>query len=503
MWRAKAVGMWLAAGLLVSAVAEAASVQPEPDALRPKVAPAVCTVVAENAWGVPRALATGWLLGGGRFVVTDLSALKACRAERVTLTFADGTRATAREFGLADPGLGLCALRVEMMGAGRPGLPLAASLPALGSPVPVVTAGYAWGERFEMKAGRLLAGPQIQAVAARSGVTGPEGVDRFVRVEGETVRAASGAPILDTEGRVVAVRLDVATRGLTAVLAMPATTLRASLLSATPELKPLSDLPEPLWPVHLVRLPGQPTSQAVFTKASQTIFRGLICDRCRGKGRVDPSGYIFDRDVRCPECQGAGLRLTPEVYEALKTWALEGTRVVWSPLVDGRTRTAVRKAGVEMLARLATVGRHLRRTLPFLGLLNVVRPAARPEGILLYARVNRTLEGPDGSYLILEAFNTRTPVAVRADDLTGTGGLGPAPGRSVPKRGTWFALAGAVVSGFDTGAVRGVFVLPFEWAPYVPALDPSEVRDPRDARQRPWDGRVPWDARRGFDPGRR
>ncbi|MCX5685633.1 MAG: hypothetical protein NT049_18400, partial [Planctomycetota bacterium] len=41
-------------------------------AVRKDTATAVCRVTVENAWGVPLALASGFLLGDGRFAVTDL-----------------------------------------------------------------------------------------------------------------------------------------------------------------------------------------------------------------------------------------------------------------------------------------------------------------------------------------------------------------------------------------------------------------------------------------------
>ncbi|MFO8011936.1 MAG: hypothetical protein R6X20_01390, partial [Phycisphaerae bacterium] len=70
---------------------------------------------------------------------------------------------------------------------------------------------------------------------------------------------------------------------------------------------------------------------------------------------------------------------------------------------------------------------------------------------------------------------------------------GPLPGRQVPRKGTWFALAATVVSEFNTGQVQGVYVLPFEWAPYMPEFDPERDRDdrrrPPDGRRGPRDGR--------------
>jgi len=476
--------------LMASAGPVGAAAKPDPDAVRQSVGPAVCTVTVENAWGIPQSVSTGWLLGDGRFVVTDLGALKVRGAARATLRFDDGAKASAETFGMADPALGLAALRVDGAAPVRQGLSLAAELPALGQSALVAMAGYDWGERLGVTGGRLLAGPEIRTVASRSGMAPPEGVDRFLRVEGDRLHAASGSPVTDADGRVLAVRLDVQAKGLTAVLAMPATTLRASLLSATPELKPLSELPEAYWPVRILRLPGEPVGLEAFTKASSTIGRAMVCDRCGGEGTIKGRGWIFGRDYRCPQCLGTGLHLTPEVLEMLGQWAKQGTRVAWAPEMNLRTRSQVRKIGVEMLARLATVGRRLRQTFGLLGKLNVTRPkAGDPQGIILFAQVAEQVEGPDGRYLVLDAFNTRTPVAVLVEDLLGHDGLGPLPGRRVPRKGTWFALAATVVSGFNTGEVQGVYVLPFEWAPYIPELDPNEREDGRRRGSGGWDGR--------------
>ncbi len=482
--------------ILVSLAPARAATKPDPDIVRETVGPAVCTVRVANEWGVAQSLATGWLLGDGRFVVTDLGALRLRGAARATIRFADGTTATAETFGMADPALGLAALKVDGVPAGRKGLAMASELPALGPSALVATTGYDWGDGLGVTAGRLMPGPQIQMVASRSGVKPPEGVDRFLRIEGERLHAVSGSPVTDAEARVLAVRLDVEAKGMSSVLAMPATTLRASLLSTTPELKPLSALPEPYWPVRILRLPGEPVSLETFTHASNAIGRAMVCDRCDGEGTIEGRGWIFGRDFQCPQCFGMGIHLSPEVLDLLVEWARQGTRVAWAPEMDARTRSGVRKIGVEMLARLAPVGRRLRRALGRLGQLNVTgADPDDPQGVLLYAQVTDQVEGPDGQYLILDAFNTRTPVTVRVEDLLGHDGLGPLPGRKVPREGTWFALAATVVSEFDTGEVRGVYVLPFEWAPYIPEFDP---RGPPDDRRRDPDPRR--DDRRG--PGR-
>ena len=503
---------------LAAAGARGAPARLDLAALKERVSPALCAVTVENAWGIPQSVSTGFLLGNGRFVVCDLGSLRHRGAARVTLRFADGATLRATQFGMADPALGLAAVRAGDGEPTRQGLSLAAALPALEGAEMVASAGWRWGDQITVTSGRVLRGPKIAEVASRSKVETPAGIDDFLRVDGGRIDAASGGPVLDAEGNVLAVRLDVAAKNMTLALAMPATTLRKSLLSTQPELKSLADLPEPLWPVHVLRLPGEPTDEKVLGRMSQAIQRAMVCNTCGGKGKVDPGRWMFGRDIGCPTCAGTGIRLTPEAYEMLTEWAIQGTRIVWAPGVSAQRRTLVRKMGVEMMGRMGKVGQAVRRILGFTGGVDLVQPpkAKMPYGILLYARIQEEVDGPDGKYLILEALNTRTRAAVRVEDLVGDGGLGPQPGHQVPKQDTWFALAGTVVSTFRTdggrqdgtrmddgspgggrqdgtrtddgrpdggrpaggrpdesrlGAEQGIYVLPFEWTGYIPPAD--------------------------------
>ncbi|KPJ70497.1 MAG: hypothetical protein AMS14_10570 [Planctomycetes bacterium DG_20] len=457
----------------------------DPKILRQKVGPAVCSVTVENAWGIPQCVSTGFLLGDGRFVVCDLGALKHRGASRAVLRFEGGATAAATQFGMADAALGLAALRTESGLSAQTGLALAPELPAFDTEGLVVTAGWRWGEELDVTSGRVMRGPKIRDVASRSHVATPEGIDAFLRVDGGRIEAASGAPVLGADGTVLAVRLDVDAKGMLVALAMPAVTLRKSLLSVQPELKPLTDLPEPLWPVDILRLPGRPTNVQEFLRASQTITTAMVCDRCKGKGQVDVGRWIFG-DMACMQCLGTGIHISADVYDMLAEWSVQGTRVAWAPRIDERTRLQVRKYGVEMLARLAKVGRNLRRAFGFLGSVNLVRPQAKmPHGIILYAQVQEQIDGPDGRYLLLRSTNTQSLAAVRVEDLLGHDGKGPLPGRQVPGPNTWFALAATVVSNFNTGEHQGIYVLPFEWTPYIP------LPEDRDR------GRPPWDRDRG------
>jgi len=472
------VGWVLMVAVDFAAAARAARL--DADAIRDKASPAVCTVTAENTWGVPVSIASGFLLGDGRFVVTDLGAVARPGVDKARIRFDGGRTLTASRFGLADVSLGLVALRVDGRGAGRPGLPLAKRLPSLDGGTQVGIVGWQWGRHMSAAVGRLWGGPSVADVARLAGVPPPATAECFLRVAGGALEAASGAPVVDRQGTVLAVYLEVAASGVAVPLAMPACSLRQSLLSAEPNLKPLSSLPEARWPVRVLRVAGEPPKPAGFENARRRIREAMVCSRCggRGKVRVEVAGEVSEENIECPRCHGEGVALESGVYELLATWAEEGTRAVWSPGPVGRVHTAARAAGREMLARLAKAGRHFRSAYAEKTGQDINRlDHPVPRGLVVYAEVRETISGPDGRYVILEPVDTHYVVAVRLQDLMGQGDRrGPAGmGRPPPER-SWMILAGAVLSRFSGGRHRGVYVLPFEWTG-CPTPGPVPLRD--------------------------
>ena len=436
------------------------------DALRAAVGHAVCTVTAENAWGVPVSVASGFLLGDGRFVVTDLGSLAQPGVSRATIRFEGGRSVVTRQFGLADVGLGLAALRVPgQRGAGQ-GLGLAGRLPLLDGQTTVSIVGWEWGKDLEVATGRLWSGPSAEAVASRARVQPPPGPAYFLRMAGGRIEAASGSPVVRSDSTVLAVHLAVDTAGIQVPLAMPAASLRQSLLSAEPKLRPLSDLPAPVWPVEVLRLPGRPPKPAGFQSARSHISRSLVCSRCggRGKVRMEVRGELSEETVVCPRCDGEGIAVESGVFDLLATWALEGTRAVWAPGDAEGIRLAARGAGRDMLGHLAKAGRRFRADFAEEA-ARVVRQGGRsaPRGLVVYGEVREIVGGPDGRYVILDPIGTNDMVAVRLADLMGSGSRGPGGMGRPPHERAWMVLSGTVVSEFDSGRHHGVCVLPFEW----------------------------------------
>jgi len=485
----------LAGVLLVAVVgaggtgtARAAPAAMDAGALRESVSPRVCCVTVLNAWGLPLAYANGFLLGQGRFVVTDLASVAQPGVDRVTLTFAGGSAGTAKEFGLADPVIGLAALRVEGEKTPSVGLDLAQSMPALDGTATVAAVGWRWCKEPDAVVGRLVRGPAIRDLAQRCGIQAPEATDVFLRLEGGRLDGAGGAAVVDRDGNVLAVKVDVAAREVTIALAVPAVSFRKTLLAAKPELKALTEIPKPLWPVRVLRMTGQPVTPAEFTKTLQSIKTALVCKTCGGKGTVeiDTGRFIFGRqEVTCPTCRGEKIAYRDGLYGLARQMAEEGARIVWAPSVDVKSQTAVRTGAAGILKILADAGNHLR--VPFgIASLTDLRLAglAFPHGVVVFGQVREVLDGPDGKYLVLVPYGTEVVLAVRADLLAEAPGAKAARGAATWSPGDQILLAGAAISRFKTETAEGFYVLPFDWVPApvlpdaVPDLPPLPPRRP-------------------------
>jgi hypothetical protein len=504
------VGALLAAalGLAASVRGEAAPTSAEAAALREKVMPGVCRVTAQNAWGVPLAYANGFLLGQGRFVITDLGAVGQPGVAQVAFQFSDGTAGTSKQFGLADPALGLAALLVEDESAARPGLDLVADMPPIEGGLTVTLAGWRWCKDSDAVSQRLGRGPSARELAQRCGVEAPGAADVFLRVEGPRFDGAAGAPVVDRQGAVLAVKIDLAARDLASALAVPASSFRKTLLAAQPELKAITELPKPLWPARILRIPGEPVSQQDFASTVQDLKAAMVCERCGGTGVIKGDLKGIARrllgdgkagDGECPACHGDKIAYKPLVYTLFSTMVLEATRVAWSPVADEKTRSAVHTSAAAMLKQLGQTNvLFFQVPLAFAGWGDVGNTRkAMPRGVILYCEVADTVEGPDGKYILLGPYNSAPSVAVRADLLSRPAAKGVAA-RKLPASGDKIVLAGAVLGpikvpamqeagaapGVKVPSAQGVYVLPLDWAPA-----PGELPEP-DPRARP-PGRQP------------
>jgi hypothetical protein len=450
------------------------------EAIRSAAQASVCRVSARNAWGIPVATATGFLIGDGRFVVTDLGTVARPAIARVRFDFAEGS-AAATQFAMADPALGLVVLAVEGRSAQRTGLPLAAALPPLDGTAPVAAAGWRWGSQLDVLTGRLGKGPAIREVAALTRVDTPPGVDAFVRMEGARMEVA-GAPVLDAGGTVVAVTMEVTVRDTSAALAIPASSLRSALLGAQPQLKALAELPKPLWPSRLLRIAGCPAASRDCSAAVAQVRAAMTCSNCGGKGKLlNPdfvSGLSFTPLLPCPKCYAEGVVAQDTVVKALAL-AIEGaTRTLWAPVADERSRTTARAAGTEIIKSLALAGPLYQRDYAA-ALAPLLGKGPLPQGVVFHGEVRRKIEGPDGRYVVLAPRGADTPVAVRLDDLLSPGvKSAAAAARKEPAEKTWVVLAGTAIAPFQNERATTLFVLPLDWAPATAPAGPQRGARP-------------------------
>jgi hypothetical protein len=482
MKSAKTCAVLVAVGVLGMAHAPvfAAASAVDVKAIREAAKSAVCRVTVTNSWGVPVAMASGFLIGDGRFLVTDLGAVAQPDVAGVSFVFADGATATTTQFGLADATLGLVVLRVEGLASPRAGLPLAAALPSpLDGSVTVAAAGWQFGSQLDVVTGRLLKGPAIREVAALTRVDASGGVDTFVRMDGPRLEAP-GSPVLDSAGTVVAVAMEVTIHETVAALAIPASSLRAALLGAAPQLKALSELPRPLWPSKMLRVVGAPAAAADCAGGVSGLKSAMTCSACGGQGKVrvmDTSsmyGYSYYSYSPCPTCHGERVAVQKGLMKAVSPLVEGASRTVWAPAVDDRSRVAARAAGQEVVKALSTSGPYFQKAYAAAVAAELGRSdLALPQGVLVHAEVQKRVDGPDGRYLFLAPRDCPTPVLVRVDDLVAPGAKTTAP-RKEPAGQTWLILAGLAVSRFKGEGSQGLFVVPLEWAPAAPPQAPPK-----------------------------
>lgn len=454
-------------------------------AIQAKLAPSLCRVTVQNAWGVPLGLANGFVLGNGRFVVTELGVLACPGAVQAVIRFQDGSQVATKQFGMADPVSGLAALYLKPGTSSREGLALVRELPPLAAVPKVATMDSQGGSQPVLITGRLIAGPRMHELAARTGVSVLKADWVFLRFMRRGTVGASGMPVLDGDGAVLGVRIDVVGRSTTAPLVVPATALWDALFASKPELKPLTALPTAAWPVPSVRLEGEPLTAPQFNRLVLDLKDSLVCQVCNGRGTVKDTsttgsedsvsmyGYYPSR-VTCKACGGDGVACGKEVYARLKAMAEECTRVAWAPCLEARAKKAILTQGVERLKELAAAGTRFHRDWAAAVKADLRAADDFPRGIVARAGVGETIDGPDGRYTLLEIAGSRESVIFRAGAVTDLSAPGPVGIPAEPKEGTWIVVGGVAQKRLGSGKGgaaswpgrdRPVYVLPFGWVP--------------------------------------
>jgi hypothetical protein len=432
------------------------------DALRARVEPDLCLVVPRNSWGVPLAYANGFLVAGGRYVVTDYGAIARPGVSGATLAFADGTAVPVGRFAAADAESGLVALSVEGPVGRREGLALAAEAPNLarGSPpVPVAVMGRQWGTDLALVTGTLAEGPSMKGLGLFARGHSVKGDGKFLRVQGDKRPAAGGSPVVTAAGEVVGVRIDVRTFGIEA-LAAPIRPLGQALAAGEPDPRPLAELPAPVWNAAFLRVTGPPADEKQMRAIGEAIEKVVWCPWCKGTGEIK----LARGKVQCPECHGDRVVFTDDVYARLGDLAAEATRLGWTPADDTLRRSKVRMEGMDVLRRMTLASLRFHQEMGRLaGRALATMQGDVSRGVVLYGTVIKTATGPGGPYTVIEPFGADTWAVVDAEPTMSGSTPGPTGQGWDLKPGKWVVLTGVALRQFDLEGRRAVYVLPFGW----------------------------------------
>jgi hypothetical protein len=468
-------------------------------------APKVCLVIVEDSLGLPLAYASGFLVGTGGWVVTDLASVAQPGAKQISLRFRDGTRDVAKSFVWAEPAAGAVLLRAEGKATKLPGLSLSTASTAASSDVTLV--GWKWAQEVESVAGRLTNGVAAATLASSLKIDAPSGAITFLKLLSDRPDMAGGAPVLDSSGGVVGALFQVA--GTDKALVIPSSRFRSVLL-AEPDPKPLSELPKPFWPVAVERLPGKPVAPADFMQALQAIRDRSLCPKCGGKGHLiiqktipapaasppskaasgakaapaaaAPKPIIRVEEETCPVCKGEGIVFGERLYAQFETLAASGSRLMVAPETDAKGRESLVGGVGVLLKSLARVDPVYRGEMARQA-QNDLAKGTYPRGVLVLARLARWYEGPEGRFTLLETEALDGFLAIKADALAaGEGGKG-----DKPAEGQWILLAGMAMGPVTLGDNRPILVRPLAWtsgpagkAPVAnpPVSAPPPVVDP-------------------------
>jgi hypothetical protein len=456
-------GPWVLAGQPVDVLAA-----------RNEAGPKVCLVTADGPLGLPAAYASGFLLGDGKFVITDLASVSRPGVKQITARFRDGSTAVGRQFGMADPAIGLAAIALDQPKTDVGGLAIAAALP--GENDEAVLLGWKWAKDLDLVKGMVRNGAAAADLATVLKLDPPKVAATFLTFASPRMDIATGAPLLDASGVVVGVLIDLT--GVDKTIVVPAPLLRSALLSAGAQLRPLAELPKPYWPVNISALSGRPVTPAEFAAAARAAKIRSRCAKCDGKGSIvlrKLTGYhtvggmvrpIY-RDIQeqCPTCKGETVVCNEGLYAIFADMARDAWHLVASPDIDPKAKDAATNTAASMLAALARVGQRYRDAFVSQSTADLAKGATEsPRGIVVYAQVGENIAGPDGQYTLISPFRSGILLAVKADRFSPPAGEGkPAAGR--PATGQWIILGGEAQGAVTLPPHRPILVNSFGWSP--------------------------------------
>jgi hypothetical protein len=450
----------LAATVFFAAAGVACAAEAPDAAARETALGRVCVVTAENALGVPLAYASGFLLGEGRFVITDLASLAQPDVKQVRLRFRDSSKAgatvlaLAKQFAMADPSTGLVAVKVEQLPAGLSGLALSAAstVEEFGE---VTVVGHKWGQdpdKPDIMIGQMSQVTPSAGLAEKLKVDPPKQAISLFNFAVINPEHASGSPVMASDR----------------------------------QLKPLAELPKPVWPVLVLPVAGKPVMAADFAQTVRAIKTRSRCGKCGGKGTLMVRTPIrttgvggFSRTTykeeskTCDGCQGEGVLFPDGLYGQYIRMAEAGTWLALAGGVEPKVRDAAFSGGLDVLRAIAKVGKGYREDLVKEIKSDLSKgAAAEPHGMVVYAQVRELVDGPDGAYVLLSPHGAGATFAAKADRMAA---VAEVRGTRLGE-GHWIILAGLAMGPVSLGSQRATYVLPFAWAD-GPSFGPHPHKD--------------------------
>jgi len=489
--------------------------------LAARITPTLCRITVENEWRIPVAVTNGFLVGKGIFVLAPLGPLALEGTAKATVQFGDGKPITVTQFGMADPSLGIVALRLTGKGVKHKGIGLASDLPPVegmgrvfvvqcndddeatlldadiskGPEVirPVDAAGTTTdetgttvsgttGDREDVAAavsGSASAAEKAEpdeptstadTTAAMAGATDDTALEQgeyLCRITKGEADRVPGLPVVDAKGQVVSVIGDMVTR-TSVLIGVPAPSLEKAMLASDLTLKDLDDLPDPNWPTPVVRLVGKTPTTEEFTQAVVSAKSRLICPICGGTGVLphdDGTTPIGTRRPvqrgrylpRCGACGGSGIVIEAGLMKMLASVTEHGARIVWSPESDSRSRQGVRQGILDLVRAIATAP-PARRHLFATYAGRAVSQAARQQPQGLIVYAQVREKTEGPDSPYLMLEPWQSATSITIRLKDLLSGTSTSAGQ--PAVGSWVYVAGIALSTFDTGLQQGVYVLP-------------------------------------------
>jgi hypothetical protein len=156
-----------------------------------------------------------------------------------------------------------------------------------------------------------------------------------------------------------------------------------------------------------------------------------------GGGGGGGQGSNAERTEVCPTCGGEKNAWSDDLSSSLERLIQIGTRTIWAPTTDERTRAGCRNQVRAILRSLNTVGPRFDEAFNTSAAANVMQgDASLPRSVLFRAQVKGHADGPDGKYLLLAPLNADVPVTVQVDDMMQLGGRSNLSDRRDPADGS-------------------------------------------------------------------